>query len=198
MGIGTGSISGSVWSDTSHTAMVSRGVKVVLVENPGGACRVAHTNSNGDYNFTDLPTTGHKYKLVVDIPGTRFYDTTYSVTLTSSSPHFTNLDFKYDTTYIYIYEGAGIVEHNINNLYDVNIYPNPFTNTATVYVSNPNSENRLVTLKVYDITGRVLKEESIENSEYLTISSEGMAKGMYIYEIQVNKEIVNSGKLIVD
>ena len=93
---------------------------------------------------------------------------------------------------------AGIVEHNINNLYDVSIYPNPFNNVATVYVSNPNSENRMVTFTLYDLAGRVIKDVDAENSEYLSITSQGLAKGMYIYEIRVNNEIINSGKVVIN
>jgi hypothetical protein len=83
-------------------------------------------------------------------------------------------------------------------MYDVNIYPNPFNNLATIYVSNPNGENRIVTFTLYDVAGRVIKEMNAGNSEYLSLSSEDLSKGMYIYEIRVNNEIVNTGKVVVN
>lgn len=203
---GSISISGTIWMDTTATnpvvnpinPTVARGVKVILVQNPGGGCSsVRHTDNNGKYNFTNLPAKN--YKLIVDIPGLNMnHDTTYWINVGSTSTAYTDRDFIYDTSLIYIYSNANIVEHNINNIYDVSIYPNPFNGVATVYISNPNSENRIVKFTIYDIAGRIIKEVNANNTEYLSITSDGLAKGMYIYEIRVNNEIINSGKVVVN
>jgi hypothetical protein len=203
---GSISISGTILIDTTTSnpllnnvnATAARGVKVILVDNPGGGCsRVRHTDNNGKYYFGDLPATN--YKLIVDIPGLNMYqDSTYWINVGSKSTSYTDRDFIYDTSLIYIYADANIIEHSINNIYDVNIYPNPFNSAATVYISNPNSENRVIKFTLYDVAGRIIKEVDADNTEYFSITSDGLAKGMYIYEIRVNSEIVNSGKVVVN
>jgi len=200
--IGLGNISGNVWVDTlavykfgpPHTAP-GRGVKVTLEQNPGGACRLATTDANGAFNFSNLPVAS--YKINVDIPGL-VMDSTYYITLMAKSMDYSNLGFYYDTTKIYIYYNTSISEHSINNNYDVKVFPNPFSNSAAVYIGNPLNEDRLVTFKVYDLVGRVVKEVSAENAELISFTNDGMNRGMYIYELQVNHEVVNSGKIVVN
>jgi hypothetical protein len=200
---GSGSISGTVWMDTTQVGInknpthttTARGVLVTLEQNPGGACRFGTTDDNGYYEFNDLAATN--YKLKVDIPGL-VMDTTYYISLSSKSMNTQYLDFFYDTTKIYTYYNTGITEHPINTLYDVTIYPNPFNSDATISISNPTGETRLVSFKVYDLVGRKVKEIVEETYGDIHFTSEGMIKGMYIYELQVDHELVNSGKIIVN
>jgi hypothetical protein len=173
----------------------ARGVKVTLVQNPGGACRLSTTNQDGVFTFNNLPNAS--YTIKVDIPGL-IQDSTYHIDLNAKTQTVTNLGFKYDTTKIYVYYNTSINDHNLNSMYDVRVYPNPFTDNATIYVSNPFGENRLVTFKIYDLVGRVIKELNAEDSESINFTSEGMIKGMYIYELQVNHEIISSGKIVVN
>ena len=200
---GAGSISGTIWMDTTqvgirnptHTAP-ARGVKVVLVQNPGGAChRVVHTDNNGNFNFSNLPSAD--YKLIVDIPGL-FMDSTYYISISKKSLDYPGLSFFYDSTIVHRYYNVGIVDHNINSNYDVTVYPNPFSDNATVYISNPDNDNRLITLTIFDVVGKKVKEINAENTDRVGISSEGLTKGLYIYELRVNREIVSSGKIIVN
>jgi hypothetical protein len=201
---GPGTISGIVWMDTTQVPVFklvptnstpARGVKVTLVQNPGGACRISTTDQDGVFTFNNLPNAS--YTIKVDIPGL-IQDSTYHIDLNAKSQTVTNLGFKYDTTKIYVYYNTSIDDHNLNSMYDVRVYPNPFTDNATIYVSNPFGENRLVTFKIYDLVGRVVKELSAEDSESINFTSEGMIKGMYIYELQVNHEIISSGKIVVN
>lgn len=125
-------------------------------------------------------------------------DSTYWISLTYKSMSFSNLGFIYDTTLIHRYYFASINDHNLNSQYDVKVYPNPFKDNATFFVSNPDNEKRLITIKIYDVVGRTVKEISSENSEYIGITSDGMTKGLYIYELKVNQAIISSGKIIVN
>lgn len=200
---GPGSISGTVWMDTTEVGInknptntiPARDVKVTLEQNPGGACRIKTTDENGYYRFDDLATTN--YKIKVDIPGLEM-DTTYYISLSNKSLSAEYLDFFYDTTMIYTYFNVGITEHPLNNLYDVIIYPNPFNSDATISISNPTGESRLVTFKVYDLLGRKVKEIIEETSGDIHFTNESIIKGMYIYELQVDHELINSGKIVVN
>jgi len=194
---GPGSISGTVWADTTTQSgsVVARGVKVTLEQNPGGACGIAHSDTNGEFLFDNLPIGS--YKIKVDIAGL-IMDSTYYITLSSSSLDYQNRDFIYDTTSIDIYYNSSINDHNLNSQYQVNVYPNPFADNAAIHVSNPNNENRLLTFRVYDLVGRVVKEISAENTENISFTSVGMTKGLYIYELHVNRELISSGKIVVN
>ena len=55
----------------------------------------------------------------------------------------------------------------------VNIYPNP--GIDKIYISNLKEDN--ITVKVYDIKGRLVLEKKVSNKEYLNISK--LAKGVY-------------------
>jgi hypothetical protein len=199
---GQGNINGYVYVDTlavnkfapSNTTP-ARGVKVTLEQNPGGACRLSTTDADGAFHFNNLPVVS--YKIKVDIPGL-VMDSTYHITLMAKSLDYSNLGFWYDTSKIYVYYQTSINDHNVNSAYDVKVYPNPFSNSASIYVSNPYNENRVITFKVYDIVGRVIKEITVENTDVIGFNDYGMTKGMYIYELQVNREVVNSGKIVVN
>lgn len=201
---GPGSISGTVWADSTQVSIsknpsntvASRGVLVTLEQNPGGACRVKTTDDNGYYEFDDLATSTN-YKLHVDIPGL-IMDTTYYVSLSNKSTSLQFLDFYYDTTHIYTYFNVGITDHTLNPQYDVTVYPNPFSSDATISISNPTGEIRLVTLKVYDLIGQKVKEISEETYDNIRFTSEGMIRGMYIYELQVDHQLISSGKIVVN
>jgi len=197
---GNGSISGTIWEDTTQVrnptnAGPARGVKVILVQNPGGSCRVVHTDKNGSFNFNNLPQ--ENYKLIVDIPGLNM-DSTYWITLSNKSMDYSNLGFLYDTTIIHRYFNTSVKDYNLDSQYDVTVFPNPFKDNATVYVSNPNNENRLITLTIFDVVGRTVKEINSENTDYINLTNEGMTKGLYIYELRINHAIISSGKIVVD
>jgi hypothetical protein len=200
---GSGSISGTVWMDTTEVGInkspmntvPARNIKVTLEQNPGGACRIKTTDENGYYQFDDLAMVN--YKINVDIPGL-VMDTTYYISLSSKSLSAQYLDFYYDTTSIYTYYNVGITDHPLTDTYDVTIYPNPFNSTATISISNPSGESRLVTFKVYDLLGRKVKEIIEETSGDIRFTNDGMIRGMYIYELQVDQELISSGKIVVN
>jgi len=60
----------------------------------------------------------------------------------------------------------------------VNIYPNPASDK--IYISNLKEDN--ISIKVYDIKGRIVLENNVSNKEYLNISK--LSKGVY----QINFE----------
>lgn len=81
------------------------------------------------------------------------------------------------------------VEANIRTLtdgkaYNVNAYPNPFSNKL-VFNCNA-SQEQIATLKLYDISGRVIKEDNIALSKghnTFELSGADINSGMYIYQL---------------
>ncbi len=202
IGSGPGVISGTVWMDTTQVAKLSgpqnsnpaRGVKVTLEQNPGGACRINRTDQNGFFEFNNLPAGN--YTIKVDIPGL-IMDSTYHIDLSAKSMTHSNLDFLFDTTFIYIIPNAGIEDINGNPKFDISIYPNPFTDYATIEIANSEGERRELQLNVYDMTGRLVKSITELNTDIITFSRDNLVDGMYLYQLIVNKEQAGNGKIII-
>jgi hypothetical protein len=79
-------------------------------------------------------------------------------------------------------------------------YPNPFN--AVTNISFDISSNANVNLIVYDILGRELEtlvNEKLRPGRYkIDWNANNFASGVYIYRLEVNNEIINSKKLILN
>ncbi len=74
------------------------------------------------------------------------------------------------------------------------VYPNPFGEEAMVVVQG--AENQSVELRLYDLTGRHLRSETIKNGVG-KIRKNGLTPGLYFYEITVNGVASGQGKVAV-
>jgi hypothetical protein len=78
---------------------------------------------------------------------------------------------------------------------NMNVYPNPFSNSTTISINNPQTTNHY--LELDDITGRTLKQIKFTGNEYI-LSAEGFAKGMYFVRItDKNNIIIGTSKIVV-
>ena len=91
---------------------------------------------------------------------------------------------------------TGIVENIINN--KVNIYPNPFT-TQTMLTLNPqtlkHTSNQILFL--YDLVGRMVKQYNICSSPFI-IYRDGLAPGMYFFQMKDGEKIIGTKKVIIE
>lgn len=80
---------------------------------------------------------------------------------------------------------------------DIKIYPNPFTETATLRITNEKTTN--YELKIFDIYGKEMKADVIRNSDSFVIRRSGLSAGMYFYQLSNynNRELLRQGKLVV-
>ena len=83
--------------------------------------------------------------------------------------------------------------------HNISVYPNPFNDITAFRISA--SENDMVTLKIFDISGKLLlsKKMQIEKGEnVLEVSKEdiGLSGGMLMYNLRSNT-IANSGRLLL-
>lgn len=75
--------------------------------------------------------------------------------------------------------------------------PNPFTNETLIKYNLPANFNSAQML-VYDLTGKQLAAFPIEkNSRSITLSSERLAAGIYIYSIVSDGKIMDSKRMVV-
>lgn len=82
---------------------------------------------------------------------------------------------------------------NINEQYDLAVFPNPFTNQLTVQFDLATSE--AVTIELIDIVGRTLYQENLGNrtsgEHQYFINTEDLAKGAYFLKLQIGEQVIN-------
>ncbi len=74
------------------------------------------------------------------------------------------------------------------------VYPNPFADEAVVLLQGV--ENQEIELRLFDLTGRFLRSEKIKNGVG-KIKKNGLAPGLYFYEITANGIAVGQGKVVL-
>jgi myo-inositol-hexaphosphate 3-phosphohydrolase len=81
----------------------------------------------------------------------------------------------------------------------LNIYPNPFNNSAKIYFSLPKASN--IELKVYNILGEKLHE--ITRGKYnagdhqISFNSSGFGSGIYILLLSTDSQILSKKMIIL-
>jgi hypothetical protein len=98
----------------------------------------------------------------------------YRFTFISDS-NFDNLDgLMFDDINVVDFAGGG-VQGNSNS--GINIYPNPFTNSLNLSYDNLSSGS----LSIYDVNGKLVHSEIINNSNATTVDTSDFIKGVYFY-----------------
>lgn len=95
------------------------------------------------------------------------------------------------TFYEYIPDGAGINE--LANNCSVSVYPNPSNGTFTLKDFGFTKSN----LQIFDVSGKVVYSQEINNSSQATIDISQCSNGVYFYQLTDEKGSVR-GKLVKD
>lgn len=76
--------------------------------------------------------------------------------------------------------------------------PNPFTTSTTISVTVPR-KTKNAAIFVYDMSGKQLKEIEISTrgKTNISISSEGLAAGMYMYSLIADGKVISTKKMIL-
>ena len=77
---------------------------------------------------------------------------------------------------------------------DVNVHflPNPFSSNLIV----ESSDNQQLEIILYDILSRKLLQQQFTNS--ISINTELLAKGIYIYKVRNKMGVIKNGKVVKD
>ena len=81
---------------------------------------------------------------------------------------------------------------NTSGIDELNLYPNPANDLITIKFSD--SESDIINCKIYDITGKLLQQESIEHTGGETVknfNTSHLASGLYLFQLETKngKEI---------
>lgn len=77
---------------------------------------------------------------------------------------------------------------------DFNIYPNPFSTSATIVTKDISQFNK-VELRIYNVFGEAVMTASI-TKQVTTLDTSNLSRGIYSYQLTGNNKIIQSGKLI--
>lgn len=118
-----------------------------------------------------------------------------STSVILGSTILTNADLTGSTSDIFIAKlntiNTGI--ENVQNQYDVSIYPNPAINQ--VFISFPNHFNKIIAT-IFDIRGKVISESTLINPDNLYLSTKELINGVYLLKIETEK-FTKTKRLIV-
>lgn len=83
---------------------------------------------------------------------------------------------------------VGIVNPDLQN--EVNLFPNPVTSELNLKTNR----TELSEFFLYDITSRKLLQQSFSNT--ISINTEQLAKGIYLYEVRNKDGVIKKGKVV--
>ena len=84
-------------------------------------------------------------------------------------------------------------EPNVSNV-AVKVFPNPFNETTRIEVQTEDYKNLIFNL--LDINGKIIRSEKFDENS-LDFSRNDLLGGFYLYQIQSEGKVLQSGKLIV-
>ena len=131
------------------------------------------TNNDEDYivngwQWVDLTSLGNVDSLQFTLSSTDVGTLGINTPLFFCIDNFTTTD-----------HGVGVKE-NINT--QINIFPNPATNTLNINISNDNHLN----ISIIDITGRIIVNQQVSNEKNISLDITNLTAGIYQLKIQGN------------
>jgi len=79
------------------------------------------------------------------------------------------------------------------------VYPNPFNVSTTIKINNENLKNQTFEFIMYNLLGCEIKHYQLTAGEKeFVIERNNLTEGMYFYKVVGKKEIIGTGKLIVN
>jgi hypothetical protein len=82
--------------------------------------------------------------------------------------------------------------NEVMNQEELVLFPNPFTDKINITAKR----NEPIEVNLYDVTSRKIFHQSFTNS--ITINTEQLAKGIYIYELRNKNGVIKKGKIVKD
>jgi hypothetical protein len=160
------------------------------------------SESNNDYFTVERSKDGISFKSLVEVDGAGNSNDILNYKVTDFSPfegtsYYRLKQTDFDGKYTY----SEVKAVNFNKPIQTqlwSIFPNP-TNLNGVYIKNTNIDAKEVTLKIIDLTGKVIKMETINNIDAnasLFVGFENISTGLYMLELNDGMNSTNTHLII--
>ncbi len=106
----------------------------------------------------------------------------------------TVLTFAPDSSVIDCDSISGI--NSFENYFNFKLYPNPTAHFSILEFTNPTRQN--CTLTLYDLNGQLVKTINNITEEKVKIERHNLSNGFYFFQLLTDKQIIASGKLIIE
>lgn len=112
-----------------------------------------------------------------------------------NAPIRTNTVFNtiFDTVQIYVPKGGSAIEENDKT--SVIVFPNPTTDKFYIQLSDVVKD---LSIEIYDIHGRLIKQVKSNNDKTVEISADGMGKGIYHVRCMSGDKLIVVKKVLVE
>jgi hypothetical protein len=80
----------------------------------------------------------------------------------------------------------------------LSVFPNPFTDQAQIKFENDLKDIGNCTLKIYDVIGSFVKEETFINSGSMIINRDQLSAGLFYFCLYNEEKILGTGKFIIE
>lgn len=163
---------------------------VVKKTPPGNAIIYQPTDeTTGEFTFAGIDTGG-VYTFAVNIPGLPIEDN-YEIEVVITDSLYQNLNFYVDTTFgsskIYTLDPNG-VRTSKTEKDKLAAFPNPFSDKVELRFVN--EENGLFSFLLFDVSGKLVRNENNLHGKTLKLQTEMLDKGVYIAEIRTEQKVL--------
>lgn len=162
-----------------------------LLNATGNLTAQAYVNGVADTNIGTFPITQSEFPFTVR---SSWRGKTVKIAVSNSIPP-SNIPigylFSYSPSFFVSTTGINIEEEGIPKEYKLNQnYPNPFNPTTKIHFAVPKTNNELVKLSLFDLSGREIKtliNESMQPGSYaIELNMNEFSSGVYFYRLTTN------------
>jgi len=168
------------WTLTSQNILEVQFPNILLVDS-----MTNEPASNGFFQYKIQQKANNPIGTIINNTAAIYFD--------FNPPIFTN------TTYHTIGENFITIKLTVGDIYEekvaVKVFPNPFTYSTTIKVEG--KEYETLNLMVFDVTGRLVKEEQSTFTSSIELENNNLQTGIYFYRLKGDDHLINTGKLIV-
>lgn len=153
-------------------------------------------NSNSVDVFAKLSSTGvsgFSSQTAFNITDQSGVQNKPDIALTDDKIHVVYTDVSENDVYYTQLTSLSSVKESAKS-FDVDVYPNPATDQLKITFDNPG--NKTVSFKLHDLSGRIVSNQPLIQSNQIIMDVSEIPSGVYGYELKVDEKVVK-GKLMI-
>lgn len=142
--------------------------------------------SNGFFRFRIAQQTANPLGSIIYNNAAIYFD--------YNAPIITNETFHTISDHFVVIQLLGTEDILTKDISNIKVYPNPFEKQSTIEIIGKTYHH--LELRIYDLTGKLVQQQSSTGNQFI-IQRQQLEAGMYLYQLEGDQELLNTGKLIV-